>query len=321
MTLTLNEAADFLRAHDDYLILTHKRPDGDTIGSGAALCRVLRAAGKTAFLLHNEELTPRFAPLCEGLSLPHDEAAARTHTVLAADIASETLLPASALPYEASVALCVDHHPSNTGFAARTLLRAGAAATGELVYDLMYALGVTPDTAMLDALYISVATDTGCFRFSNTTALSHRIAAEAIDLGVDFHRHNRECFEVKSRARFAIERKVFDEAVFSADGRIASTVLARAAIDEIGATGDDLDNLSTLLVHLEGVECAILLQETKEPGEFKASVRTHKPIDASAICAELGGGGHPRAAGCTLYGTAESCRERLVAVAAVYLSC
>ncbi|NCB04459.1 MAG: phosphoesterase RecJ domain-containing protein [Clostridia bacterium] len=321
MQQTLNEAAAFLRAHDHYLILTHKRPDGDTIGSGAALCRVLRAAGKTAFLLHNEEITPRFAPLCEGLTLSHSDAATREHTVIATDIAAETLLPASALPYEKDVALCVDHHPSNTGYAARVFVRGAAAATGELVYDLAHALGVTPDTATLDALYVSVATDTGCFRFSNTTALAHRIAAEAIEGGVDFHRHNRECFELKSRARFAVERKLFDEVAFAQDGQIASAVLERGYIESVGATPDDLDNLSTLLVHLEGVRCAALLQETNVPGEFKASVRTHKPIDASAICAELGGGGHARAAGCTLVGTAESCRERLVAAAAAHLTC
>ena len=159
--------------------------------------------------------------------------------------------------------------------------------------------------------YIAVATDTGCFCFSNTTPLAHRIAADCIEAGVDVHAVNREFFERKSHARFQIERRLFDTLRFYENNRVAAAVLERDFAESVGASGDDLDNLSTLIMQLDGVECAILLQELPQRGEYKVSLRTQKPLNASSICAVFGGGGHARAAGCTVRGDAVQCRDML----------
>ena len=308
----LMEAGEWLLEHDDYLILTHRRPDGDTVGCAAALCRGLRQKGKRAFVFPNEDLTPRLGFLLEGLTAPAGLLPAH---ILAVDIADRALLTEGEALYGGRVALCIDHHPSNTGYAERLLLQPRAAAAGELVFLLLETMGVLPELPIWEALYIAVATDTGCFRFSNTTPLSHEIAARAIRAGLDFHKHNHTFFEAKSKVRFAIERQMLDRLRFSPDGRVCCSWLDRDWLDSIAATDDDLDNLSTLTMSLEGVDCGIILTQNRGDGRYKVSVRTHKPADASRICQRFGGGGHPRAAGCTVDGPAEQAAQRLMAAA------
>ena len=146
--LTLNELAQALGAGDSYTILTHRRPDGDTVGCAIALCRALRALGKTAVILENPQFTPRYLPYLAGLTGP----ALPGGTFVAVDIASERLYP---LGFSGPVDLCLDHHGSNSGFAARGHVEGDRAACGELVLELLHALGVPVDKTMADALYIA----------------------------------------------------------------------------------------------------------------------------------------------------------------------
>ncbi len=311
-TIDLLTAARRLTAAEGVLLLTHRRPDGDTVGSAAALCRGLRRLGKAAWVFPNEDLTPRLAFLLEDLLAPP---AAQYDLVAAVDLADIPLLTTSAAQFAKKVDLCLDHHPSNTGYAAELLLYPKAAATGEVIYQLLRLLGVSFDLKIWEALYIAVATDTGCFRFSNTTPLSHRIAAEALEAGLDFHPHNRTFFEKKSKTRFLIEKRMLDAMTFSSDGRIAAAWIERDWLKEIGATDDDLDNLSTLTMTIDGVDCGIILTQEKTSSDYKVSVRTHMPADASRVCREFGGGGHPRAAGCTVSGPGKQAMEKLMAAA------
>lgn len=310
--LDLQQAARRLEQADDLLILTHRRPDGDTVGSAAALCRGLRQRNKRAYVAHNEDLTARLGFLTEGMLPPEDFVPGM---ILAVDIADTALLTPAQSVYADKVALCIDHHPSNTGYASELLLWPAAAATGEIISQLLLELGAELTQPIWEALYIAVATDTGCFKFSNTTPLAHRLAADAIEAGVDFHRHNHTFFEAKSKCRFEIERRMFDLMRFSEDGRVCCSWLERAWLDSIGAGDDDLDNLSTLTMSLEGVDCGIILTQNRGTLDYKVSVRTHKPADASRVCRCFGGGGHPRAAGCTLSGPAEEAMERLMQAA------
>ena len=312
-----NAAAARLRGAQNILILTHRRPDGDTIGSAAALCRGLRQIGKRAFVFPNEDLTPRLGFLLEGLLAASGFVPG---LICAVDIADVSLLTDSAKGCARRVDLCLDHHPSNVGYARELALEEHAAAAGEVVWAVLRALGAALDLPMWEALYIAVSTDTGCFKFSNTTPLAHRIAAGAIEAGVDFHRHNHAFFEAKSKNRFLIEKTMFDKMIFSADGRIACSWLDRPWLDSIGADDDDLDNLSTLTMALEGVDCGIILTQNKKDPAYKISIRTHEPADASRICQSFGGGGHPRAAGCTLSGPPEAAAKRLMEAAAAELA-
>ena len=311
------QAAALLQQAGPILILTHRRPDGDTVGSAAALCRALRKAGKEAFVFANEDITPRLGFLLEGLTAPEGYA---YEYVVAVDTADTTLLTDSAKSFAHRIDLCLDHHPSNKEFAKDLVLHGKAAAAGEVIYLVAKELGVEIDLPMWEALYIAVATDTGCFKFSNTTPLAHRMAADAIEAGLDFLPHNRTFFEAKSKVRFLIERKMFDDMIFSDNGEVCCSHLERAWLNEIGATDDDLDNLSTLTMSLEGVRCGIILTQNTKDKTYKVSVRSHRPADASRICAGFGGGGHPRAAGCTVDMEAKEACAALMAAAAEELA-
>lgn len=305
-------AAEFLRQRDDLLLLTHRRPDGDTVGSAGALCLGLRALGKTAYLAKNEDMTPKLVGFVAGLEAPADFVPG---TVVAVDIADESLFCTSMAQYKGKVDLCIDHHPSNKGYAADLYLEPAAAATGELICTLLRALQVDISVDMWERIYLAVATDTGCFKFGNTTPYAHAIAADCIAAGVKFHPINRAFFQLKSRARMEVEKALFAGLRFSADGRMAATAITRDFIEGVGANNDDMDNLSTLTMELEGVVCGIVLTENVARGSFKASVRTQAPFDASRICANFGGGGHARAAGATLEGTADSVVQAMMQAA------
>ena len=160
--LTVQETADFLRTLDGVLILTHVRPDGDTVGCAAALCRALRALGRTAYLLENPEITETYMPYAEGLWAPKGYVPQR---VVSVDIAAPNLLPENAVPYKNDICLAIDHHGSQEFFAERTCLDAEAAACGEIVYEIVGRLtDITPEMAL--ALYVAVSTDCGCFVLS-----------------------------------------------------------------------------------------------------------------------------------------------------------
>ena len=168
--MTTAEAARLLLGWDRLLLLTHVRPDGDTVGSAAALCRALRDLGKTAYLLPNPQLTATYAPYAAPYTAPEGFVPDR---VVSVDIAALSLLPENARPYGERIDLAIDHHPSQGFFARETCLEADSAACGEIVYDIITRLTpVTPDIAL--PLYVAVSTDTGCFVYSNTTPRHRR---------------------------------------------------------------------------------------------------------------------------------------------------
>ena len=245
---TLREAADFLKAHDRYLLLSHRRPDGDAAGSCAALCRALRALGKRAWVYPNPQFTPRFAPYLEGLTAemqnakckmqngsdgttdqasgdgrtdchgqfanrPRNDSIGQAFNIVSCDIASRSLFPFGM--EDAEVALALDHHGTNDGFAARTLTDERAAACGELIIRLIDALGLRPDKAMAEALYVAISTDTGCFRYSNVTAATLRAAAACVDAGAEIFPINRAFFETKRRPRLALEAWLVEHMEYS----------------------------------------------------------------------------------------------------------
>nr|WP_297283961.1 DHH family phosphoesterase [uncultured Agathobaculum sp.] len=293
MTVDVAGAAAALQGANDILILSHRRPDGDTAGCAGALCRALRQIGKTAYILENPEITKRYAPLIVPCYPPEGF---QPQFVVSTDIAEEKLFPDTAELYKGKVDLVIDHHRSNIGFGSKNLVRPDAGACAEVLYDVIMALGVKLTTDIAECVYIGVSTDTGCFKFSNTTAHTHAVAAACLTAGIDGGEINRALFETKTMPRFQMERIIFDTMEFYEDGAIAVALLWRADIDRTGADMDDLDSIASLTRQIEGVQIGITLTENKN-GTVKASVRTTKEMDASAICKKCGGGGHIRAAG------------------------
>lgn len=305
--LTVQEAAARLRQMNNVLLLTHVRPDGDTIGSAAALCQALRDMGKTAYLLYNPEITDTYAPYAE----PYwaSEGFVPEH-IVSADIAALNLLPDNAAAYASRVELTIDHHGSQEFFAAETCLDADAAACGEIIYRVIRELtAVTPAIALL--LYVAISTDTGCFVYANTTADTHRIAAELLETGIDVGPVNKVLFRTKSKTRLAMEaRMVADMELYDGD-RVVVMSIPLSLRQELRATEADIEELSSLAALVEGTDCGITLRELK-PGRVKLSLRTGPRVDACAVCQRLGGGGHTAAAGATVDGTLEDAKALIL---------
>lgn len=298
--ITVSQAAEILKDADRILILTHQFPDGDTLGSGYALCRALRVLGKQARVICNDPIPEKYEYMIDGM----EEQTFEPAFVCAVDVADSRLLGEGLEPYAAQTVLCIDHHGSHRDFEKNLVLDAEMGATAMLILQVIEELGVTVDTAMADCLYTGIATDTGCFKYSNTTPLTHRMAAQLMEAGAHAEPINRAMFDIKSRARLALEQQALQSMEFYDGGRVAVMKITEEMMQQSGAAEFDLEGLSPLPRQIEGVWVGITLRQ-KADGSYKISVRTGAHADAAAICGLLGGGGHARAAGCTLSGSDE----------------
>lgn len=298
-------AASFLERSDKFVILTHASPDGDTLGSAYALADALCALNKRVFVVCPDKIPEKFGYLIK------EYEAFEPETVVAVDIADEKLLGSLYDRYSGRAALCIDHHGSNTKYAEMLYLEADAAAACECIYNVINELGTMITPYMASCLYTGIATDTGCFKFSNTTPRSHRYAAELIEKGADYGEINRVMFEVKSRGRIAMERKVLENIEFYYGGRCAVITVTRDMIKETGCPLGDLDGVTAMSRQIEGVQIGVTIKE-KPDGKYKVSLRTFEPYNAADICAVFGGGGHIRAAGCEFSCDIESAKRQLL---------
>ena len=306
--MTHQEAARFLSEHDNYLILTHKRPDGDTIGCGVGLCNLLRTMGKTAWLLPSLDATAMFREYLEGMEAPEEYT---PDTVVSVDVATLGLLPPNAQEYVERIDLAIDHHPSQEFFAANTCLEADKAACGEILWEIAQDLGVMNE-AIATPLYVAVSTDTGCFVYANTTPHTHRVAAGLMEQGIDFKRLNKKHFRTKSVARMRLESLLLQGLYLCHENTVAVATLSLDVMEKAGATNDDTEDIAAFVGQLEGLRHSATIRELK-PGECKISMRTNADyLDASAVCAHLGGGGHKAAAGCTVMGSVEQAKAAIL---------
>ena len=296
MKISAEEAARCLRAADDVLILMHRNPDGDAIGSGLALCHVLRSLGKRARVLCADPFPRSFKFLEE----TYTQDSFVPKTIVAVDIADPQLL-GSLSQYAAQVDLCIDHHISNTLYAEKTYVVPEASSTAEVLMEIFDLLGVSVDQTVATCLYTGMATDTGCFKYGNTSPHTHRCAARLMEVGIPYAEINYHL----------IERAALDSMEFHFNDRCALLVISKQMLAQTGADAADYDGLSGMARQVEGVEVGITIRE-QENGEYKVSLRTAFSLDASAICKSLGGGGHKQAAGCTLKGSLEQVKQTLL---------
>ena len=293
--LTVEQTAALLRTFDNILILTHVRPDGDTVGCAAALCAGLRALGKAAYLLPNPELTKTTAPYFAPYAAPEGFVPS---FVVSTDVATVNLLPENARGYIGRIDLAIDHHPSFEHFGKANIVRPEAAACGELIYDILARLGpVTAEMAL--PLYVAVSTDTGCFAYANTTAYTHAVAAALLRTGIDYRTVNKVFFRTKSRRRIQLEGAMLSNCEFYDNDRVAILSVPISLMERVGADESDAEDLSALGGQMEGVDCAVTMRELR-PDVWKMSVRTGERVNATEVCRLLGGGGHAAAAGCTV---------------------
>ena len=303
----MKRAADLLQSWDRILILSHRSPDGDTLGCASALSRTLISLGKSVQFRCADPVPKNMAYLFAGIEYSDFE----PERIVTVDVADKALLGALE-PLGERVDLAIDHHGTHRPFAREIWVDDTAGAACQMIYKLVQAMGVEITPEIADCLYTGISTDTGCFRYSNASPETHRIAASLLECGARAAEINRAMFETKSRAAVELLKHVYGDMEFYHDGRCAVLCLTRALLEETGAGESELTGVSSFVRQVEGVLIGLTLQERGE-NEYKVSMRSNAPASAQAVCARFGGGGHKFAAGCTIQAPLEEAKAQIVA--------
>lgn len=309
---SLKELAGFLKAAETILIFTHTNPDGDALGSAAALCRVLRKMGKTSWILMDEEV-PEYISFMDTEFVTRDKECLKDHDVsICVDCGEYSRFPALADKFnEGKLHLCVDHHATGDGFGDHYYIDPSEAATCQLIYKLIKELeavvaesGETAgqvaliDRQVAESIYTGINTDTGSFQYSNTTADTHAIASDLMTYGVDHTAINVKLYQTIPMTKLKIQAAILQKAEFLFGGKVAVGYVTGQMLEEAGAVLDDAEGTIDMLRNIEGVEIAAFLKEKGEA--VKVSMRAKSYANVAEIVSVFGGGGHVKAAGCTL---------------------
>ena len=305
--LNLRQTARFLRKNDNYIILTHASPDGDTLGSAYALYYALNEIGKAATVLCPDVIPKKY----DYFARKTDHIECENPTVIAVDVADSRLLGALEQEFGAKVDLCIDHHISNTRYAKNLYLDDDAAAVAECIFELIGQMRVNINDITAKAIYTGLATDTGCFKYSTVTEKTLLICAALYEYNLDAANINRLMFDTKSKKLIELEAMVLNGAEFHFDDRCMLLTVTAEMQEATGCSGTDLEGIAVISRSVEGVIAGVTLKQTGD-NEFKISLRTYPPLDASAICKVLGGGGHKGAAGATVEGNLEEVKAKVL---------
>lgn len=311
MRIDVKQCAAILREKDNILILTHANPDGDTLGSGFALCRALMKIGKICAVENADTIPKKYNYLYEDIApIKFDP-----DYVVAVDVATSKLL--GNLDGKYHIDMCIDHHSTNDEYADNLLLEDVPAAC-RVIFEVVSELGVDIDKNIANCLYTGLTTDTGCFRYASTTADTYRAAAELIDFGAENGKINRIMFETKSKTYARLERLALDSMRFYENERVAVITVTQEMYRLTGSNEQETEAIAPLTRQIEGVEIGITIRE-KEDGTCKASIRTFESVNAAQLAKSFGGGGHSQAAACKFDCSVKEARERLIAKCGEFL--
>lgn len=312
--LSLRQTARFLKNHDNYIILTHASPDGDTLGSAYALYYGLNEIGKSACVLCPDIIPEKYRYFARIT----DHVTRENATVIAVDVADKRLLGSLQEEFGDVVDLNIDHHISNVRYAKNLYLDSDASATAECIFEILNVMKVNINDITAKALFTGIVTDTGCFKYSSVTAKTHIIAAQLYEYNIDAPEINRLMFDTKSRKLLELERMVLDASEFHFDGKCIILPVTAEMQEKTGCSGTELEGIAVISRSIEGVVAGITLKQTDD-NEFKVSLRTYPPLDASEVCKKLGGGGHKAAAGASVTGTLEEVKQKVLQAVGEYM--
>ncbi len=308
--ISKSAAARLLLEQNRIMIIGHANPDGDTLGSCFALYHALSTLGKRVCVVNADKITPKYCFLSGGKSIlkPQFE----PDFIVSVDVGATKLFGEPLMKYAERVDLNIDHHPSNPCFGKYNVVDAKAAATGEIMLDIILAMKTDLSSEIANALYTAVSTDTACFMHNSTTATTLKKAAKLVEMGANLPYLNEHLFVKKSWEQFDLESRAIKSVRFFRRKTIAVMVISLDMMNETGADTDDTDGIATLPRKIEGVDVGITMREIK-PNVYKISARSDGSVNMSEVCQRLGGGGHVRAAGCTLEGNVDELIEKILA--------
>jgi len=308
----LNEIIQRIYDNDNILIPIHDKPDGDAVGSSTALALFLKKLGKSCAVLSPSEIPSRLS-FAKNENVRYIEGADNIDFaydyVITVDVASSELIGSVASKLDKPIGTVIDHHRVNTLEAEFKYVDENAAAAGEIIFSLisMYCMVTCAeifDKEICEALYTSVSSDTGCFKYGNTTAESYKIASQLMSFGINAEEINRLLFDTKSFKQLKTEQLGIEKLELYYDGKLAVTCIDIADLEAIGASEEDTETISQLARTVAGVQIGAMMREKVfHDGKtgYKFSVRANSDTDVSALCAAFGGGGHKKAAGCTIF--------------------
>ena len=311
---SLIEVADLLRQVKKAVICGHTMPDGDSVGSILATGLLLSAIGIENDIATFDSISNMydFLPGVEKV-VAYDRLRGGYDAAVLLDCTDVNRLGGQLGEYIGKIPtlINIDHHISNQVFGTANYVDATAAATGEIVFELIRVMGVSLTKDMAINLYTALAMDTGSFKFDNTTYRTHEIAAELYKTGIDAAKINRDLFERKDLTQLRLLGYALAQLKTAADGRVAWVSIPLQVARELGASDEHADGIINYPRMLDGVEVGLLFREIS-PGRFKVGFRSKKQMDVNKLAAMFGGGGHPRASGCMIEGTLAEIEKKVI---------
>lgn len=311
----LAETSRFLKGNDPFLVVNHVNPDGDATGSLLAMGFILEALGKS-FVLVNEGATPEkffVVALSEQIkNLTTEPLTQKYRQIIALDCGDLKRVGEVSKFFDEDVALLnIDHHPTNDHFGTVNLIKTDACATAEILFDLVKVLEIPLTQDLATALYMGILTDTGGFRYSNTTAEVMEKAAELLRYGVKPGDVAERCLETISSSYLHLLQQVLPTLALNKEDKVAFLSISVDAREKSAASNEDMEGIVNYARNIEGVEVGVLFKQMDEK-TVKVSLRSKREVDVSAIAKVLGGGGHARAAGCTVYDSLDNAQHLLL---------
>lgn len=298
--MSMDKIAEVIKNNESFAVVVHMNPDGDCLGSAAALVSAIRNMGKTAYVFVDGVIPEKLSFVCPdefvGKSFGEPE------VCIAVDVADINMMGCmkEKVFEKASVTCCLDHHGTNRGYAQFNYVDGGAAAAGEIIYYFIrnyLQCDITAD--MAKCIYTAIASDTGSFKYSNTTSKTHRIASELLEFDFNAPAVMRILFDEQTIEHLRLENEVVSKLKFYNDNKICIALVDKVLLDKYGMTFEQVNDLASLPRTISGVEVGVFMK-VKGSCEIKVSLRSNEYVDVAAVASVLGGGGHKRAAGVTV---------------------
>lgn len=297
--IALNDILNIIEQKNSAVIISHVRPDGDTLSCAFAMKKLLEHKGKKAVCVCSDKPSAKLSFLCDSPVLYPDELSDNFEydLVISVDVASRSMLGKCESLFDGRTSIKIDHHNSGDDFALYNYADPNSASCTEIIYDLIKMSNAFSND-ICDLLYAGISSDTGCFKYSNVTQSTHLKAAFLISQGVKTAEINTKLFDNRSKAEITALKLAYNNISFYENGKIALICVTNRMKEENGLCEDDLADISAIQREIENVLIGITIkQKTDCPNEYKISIRSHTSVNAAEICKRLGGGGHACAAG------------------------
>lgn len=313
--ISLKEMGRLLESAEKTLIFTHVNPDGDAVGSSAALCSFLRGRGKEAWGIVDEDI-PQYLDFINGEYFTGDKKVIEEPDLcICLDCSEESRILGREAIYNSGISrICIDHHLTGeqrdmSEFADKYYIDSSAAATAQIVYRMFEEMEADIGKDAAEALYTGIVTDTGCFQYSNTTPEVHNIAAKLMEAGIDHMKIMVAVYQNMSLEKLRIQNSIIDTLEVFCGGKAAMVYVTGKMLEDAGASIDDAEGAVDTVRNISGVEIAVFLKEKDDSVKVSMRAKSYGRVDK--IAAKFGGGGHMKAAGCTFNASIKEAAEFL----------